>query len=162
MWVTALILVLWRLFIKTYQIFSLDNIYIDHHKGGGQVRSMPKAPAARTVSPFEYNICLPLTEAFDLSSSSAATLMPTCWLTWLTSVAWWQLELSPLPLNMLTWSRLPHTNPSGGPGKTERKASEIWPELLHWCDWNSWAHWARCHWNSILIRWLLLECRASL
>lgn len=30
--------------------------------------------------------------------------MLTCWLTWLTSAAWWQLELFPLLFSMPTWS----------------------------------------------------------
>lgn len=70
------------------------------------------------------------------SCSSAPTLTPTWWLTWLTSAVWWQLEPFPRPSNTLTWSRPPRTNPSEGPGKSMRNAGGIWRELLHWCDRN--------------------------
>lgn len=66
-----------------------------------------------------FLICICST--FFLFYSSAPTLMPTCWLIWLISVAWWQPKPSPLLSNMLTWSLLPHTNPSEEFGKNERE-----------------------------------------
>lgn len=61
---------------------------------------------------------------FFFCISCVQKLMPTCWLTWLISVVWWQPKQSPPPLIMLTWSRPPHTSPSEEQGKDGQCAKE--------------------------------------
>lgn len=51
MWVAALVLVLWKLLIKTNQIFSHDIIYNDHHKGQDQVRSIENNRIMTQIGP---------------------------------------------------------------------------------------------------------------
>lgn len=87
----------------------------------------------RNVLPHDINLNLPF---FTLSCVPRSR--PTCYLTWLISVAWWQQKPSPLPSNILTWSPLPHTNPSEEPGKNKNKRnfSKITLDLLQFCDCN--------------------------
>lgn len=121
----ALLLMLWRPLILKIRPFY--RVYCDNCDQEGQGQTGHSiwlkyggygTPSARAVSRSGYRCSL---KNFNLSSSSAPTLTPTCWPTWLTSAAWWQPEPSRLPLNMLTWSHQPHTNPSEGPGKKEQR-----------------------------------------
>lgn len=83
------------------------------------INGLEPSPGEITI-PMQILICIfHLCCVIPLFCSSVLTSMPTCSLTWLISVDWWQPKPSPLLLNTLTWSRLRHTNRFVGSGMTE-------------------------------------------
>lgn len=119
-------------------------------------KRMIKLPAMSYTFESLFSVCF---LSLSLSPSCALTSRHTCSLTWPISAAWWQPKLSPLPLNTLTWSHLPHTNPSEEPGKeTGRGQGQIKLQEMKLC---SGFREKQKGWNAVLVNCCVLS-RAGL